>query len=451
MLRFITFTIMKVDFSQTEKQVFTNVFFEVEEAKSRYVVVYGGASSGKSYAVHQLELINIMEDGKGDTLFIRKHGADIRESCYKLLQTLIDDWEVKQLFNVRYSNDQRKITHKPSGRNIIFKGIDDTEKLKSIVGIKRIIIEEANQLEFSDFLELNRRARGVDNIQIIFILNPVSENHWIKTKFCDTDSPYFNDTTVLRFTYKDNTNQVGESFLTTDDVKALEDLKKIDENQYNIYVLAQWGIDNKEGKFCWAFDSSQIKPTFHDPERITWATFDFNVNPMTCTVCQILPELQTLRAIECFKLSNSDIYTMCDRLKAAYPTALWTVTGDASGNNRSTLARDEMTAYKVIAASLGLMNSQIKVPSQNPPLDENKLLVNAVHKNWNIEIDPIKCAPLIYDLQYVEIDERGKILKGESRNGSQSNNNQKKFADFLDNWRYIINMGVKPHFNFGSI
>ena len=441
---------MTVDFSQSQKDLFTNIYFEVEKATSRFVVVYGGASSGKSYAVHQLEVMNIMEEGKGNTLIIRKHGSDIRESCYQLCLNILDDWGIKHLFDIRYSNDQRKITCKHTGRSIIFKGLDDSEKLKSIVGIRRIVIEEANQTEFTDFKELNRRARGIDGIQILLILNPVSENHWIKKQLCDYDSPFRSSTTVLKFTYKDNCNLAGQSFLTDDDRTQLELLSKVDENQYRIYVLGEWGIDNKEGKFCFSFDSkSQIKKTAHDPERITWATFDFNVNPMTCTIAQIFPEIQTVRALECIKLANSDIYEMCDRLLAAYPTALWTVTGDASGNNRSIMARDEMTAYKVIASKLRLMNSQIKVASVNPPLAENKLLVNAIHKNWHIEIDPDKCKPLIYDLQYVEVDEQGKIIKGENRNGGSSDTNQKKFSDFLDNWRYLLNAGVKPHFNYG--
>lgn len=431
---------MIFDIKQNHNKLFTGVFTAVRRAKTRYVVVYGGSGSSKSYSVHQNELIDLLVRDEGDTLVIRKYGADLRESCFKLFKNLIDAYNLRPFFKCTYSGDNRRITLKNTGHSLVFKGIDDPEKLKSIVGIKRIIIEEASQLTFDDFLELNRRARGMEGIQIIFILNPISENHWIKTNFCDEPGAYYNETTVLRFTYRDNCNALGESFLTASDIRELERLKDINENQYRIYVEAQWGVDNKEGKFCWAFDRSQVKPTQLDPEREVWATFDFNVNPLTCTVAQVFPETQTLRAIACIKLDNSDIWKMCDRLNAAYPDVMWYITGDATGRSRSAMVRDNVNYFHIIRDELGLGWPQMQVPTVNPPIEANRLLVNAVHKNWTVEIDPQRCQPLIYDLTYVEVSGEGEIIKDRSTT--------KKYADFLDNWRYLINAAVKKHFAF---
>lgn len=428
----------KIDFSKHQKKLFSRVFFDVRRAKSRYVVVFGGSGSSKSYSVHQSELINIMTQTEGDTLILRKHGADLRESVFKLLNTLIDGWGVRAYFKSNFSNENRRITYLPSGRSIVMRGLDDTEKIKSIVGIKRIILEEANEFSFEDFLELTRRARGIVGIQYILILNPISENHWIKKRLCDADGAYASNTTVLKYTYKDNVNMLGQSFLTKEDIDALELLMQVNENQYRIYVLGEWGVDNTESKFCWAFNRSQIKPTVYDQDRITWATFDFNVNPLTCTIAQVYPDIKTIRGIECIKLQDSDIWKMCERIVATYPNALWNVTGDATGQSRSALVRDNTTYYQIIQQQLHLMNSQIKVPTVNPPIEENRILVNAVHKNWNVELDP-KCEPLIYDLTYVEVNGKGEIIKDRTSN--------KKFADFLDNWRYLLNVAVKPHFN----
>jgi phage terminase large subunit len=430
---------MTIDWSKNADKLFTNVFWRVRKAKKSYVVVYGGASSSKSYSVHQSELINIMTPGKGNTLVLRKQGSDLRESCYALFQNLISEYGLSSLFTSVFSNDQRKITYKPTGRALIFKGVDDPEMLKSIVGIRRVLMEEANQFSYDDFLEINRRARGFEDIQILLILNPVSENHWIKTNMCDVGSPFYEETDILRFTYQDNVNRLGKSFVTEKDKQKLEMYKNIDENHYRIYVLAEWGVDNKEGKFVWAFNREQIVKTEHDAERITWATFDFNVNPLTCTIVQVLPEITTIRAIECFRLENSDIHTMCDRIVAAYPDVIWSVTGDASGQSRSAMVKDNVTYYQIIQQKLRLSSQQIKVPTVNPSIADNQVLVNAVHKNWTVEIDPDRCAPLIYDLTYVEVNGKGEIIKDRS--------SSKKFADFLDNWRYVINIAVKPYFN----
>jgi phage terminase large subunit len=380
-----------------------------------------------------------MTESDGDTLILRKHGADLRESVFKLLNTLIDKWGVRPYFKSNFSNENRRITYLPTGRSIVMRGLDDTEKIKSIVGFKRIILEEASEFTFEDFLELGRRARGIEGIQYILILNPISENHWIKKQLCDADGPYSSKTTVLKYTYKDNVDGYGKSFLTKEDIESLEMLKDVNDNQYRIYVLGEWGVENTESKFVWAFHQGQKKDTTHDPERITWATFDFNVNPLTCTVAQVFPDMKIIRAIECIKLQDSDIWQMCERIQSLYPGALWNVTGDATGQSRSALVRDNTTYYQIIQQQLKLLNSQIKVPTVNPPVEENRILVNAVHKNWTVEIHPVKCQPLIYDLTYVEVNGKGEIIKDRS--------SSKKFADFLDNWRYLLNTAVKPHFN----
>jgi phage terminase large subunit len=429
---------MVIDFEKNAKKLFSKVFYEVRKAKTRYVVVKGGSGSSKSYSVHQSELMNIMQATDGDTLVLRKHGPSIKESTYKLFTTLIDKYELGDYFKCNYSNDNRRIMYKPTGRYIVFRGLDDPEKVKSITGFKRIILEEASEFTFEDFTELTRRVRGIEGIQIILILNPISENHWIKTQLCDNDAPYRPASTVLTYTYLDNVNGFGQSFLTPEDIQELQRLKMVDENQYRIYVLGEWGIENKEGKFCWAFTRSQIKSTVYDDTRLLWLTFDFNVNPLTCTIAQVFPEMETVRAIECIKLENSDIYRMCSQIKAKYPHALYQITGDATGQSRSALTRDNITYYEIIRRELNVTLQQIKVPTVNPSIEENQILVNAVHRNWCIEVDPDRCAALIYDLTYVEVNGRGEIIKDRT--------STKKFADFLDNWRYLINIAVKPHF-----
>src|SRR5579862_3893679 len=143
--------------------------------------------------------------------------------------------------------------------------IQQTKRQEQPAFFRDCLCNGASQYSFDDFPELNRRARGFDEIQITLILNPISENHWIKSNFCDIDSPYFSDSTLLKFTYRDNQNLNGDSFLTENDVKELERLKDINENQYRIYTLGGWGIDNKESKFCRAF--ANPKPRAQKPKQ----------------------------------------------------------------------------------------------------------------------------------------------------------------------------------------
>lgn len=414
-----------VDFQKNADKLFSKVFYKVKASKARIVVVFGSSNSSKSYSVHQNELLNLTKDEKGDTLILRKHGVDIRESSFKLLCQLITDWRMLPYFKTYYSTENRRIVYQPNKKAILFKGLDDSERIKSITGIRRIVMEEASEFTFEDFQELTRRARGFDDIQFVLILNPVSEKHWIKKQLCEPSGAYFNSTEVLKFTYKDN------KFARPADIEALEMLKLVSENQYRIYALGEWGIEDKQNKFAWAFDENlHVGKTEHNPQEVTWLTFDFNVNPMTCTVIQHYEgEVKVIRTI---RLENSNTWAMCDRILSIYPDCFFMVTGDATGGNRNAASPDEMDNYSVIVQKLGITYNQLSVPNVNPKVTDNQLKVNALLLNYPVSIDPDNASELIYDLNYVEMNERKEIIKDRS--------SSKKFADFLDNFRYWVNI-----------
>lgn len=416
---------MTIDFQTHKDKLFNKSFYEIRKAKTRYVVVYGSANSGKSVSAHQSELVNLLT-ADYDILFIRKFASDLKDSCYALLEQQAKRFGIYDLFSWRFSNALREIENRRTGHKILLKGIDDPDKLKSIVGIKRIVIEEADKLVFEDFLELDRRARGQEGIQIVVIYNPISEKHWIKTTLRNPAHVYFPDTTILRFNYQDN------KFCTEADKKALENLKMISENHYRIYALGEDGIEDKQMKFAWAFDENNHTKygVEFNPDEILWLSFDFNVNPMTCGAFQYYDN--TLRAIKCFKLENSNTWEMCARIKAEYPNCLYMVTGDASGENLNAAYRDEMHNYRIIQQELNLNTQQLQVPVKNPSIDTNQILVNAVLLNIPVEIDKDNCQPLIFDLNYVEVDHKKDIIKDRTT--------ERKKSDFLDLFRYLCNV-----------
>jgi len=406
-----------------DPSMFTDVFYKIQKCKKRYLVSLGGAGSSKSYSHHQHELMNLL-DADYDILVLRKHASDIYDSCYRLFINIANEWGVKDLFKWTFSNAKREIQNTITGHRIIFRGIDDPEKVKSIVGIKRILFEEASQGEYADFLELNRRARGVEDIQFTFVLNPISDKHWIKRKLIDR-SEYQDDLDVIVSTYHDN------PFMTEADIKALEQLKTINENQYRIYVLAEWGIDDTTNKFAWSFERlKHVGDCKYNSEEMLYLSFDFNVNPITCLAIQHYDDC--IHVLESIKLDDSNIYELCNVIKSKYPQSMIMVTGDASGKNASAMVKDKLNYYSIIKSELQLSDSQFAVPSVNPSLVENRVLVNAVLQNYEVLINEKTNQPLIFDLQYVEVDEYNKIKKD-----NRSDDKQK--ADILDCFRYYLN------------
>src|SRR6185295_8097546 len=105
---------------------------------------------------------------------------------------------------------------------------------------------------------------------------------------------------------------------------------------------------------------------------------------------------------------------------------------DATGQNTTALVQDDINYYTVIKAQLNLGQAQLKVPSVNPKVKENRMLVNAAFHLCSVTFDKARSKGLIFDCENVSVNDVGDIEKGDR-------NNPKKRADHLDNWRYYLN------------
>lgn len=187
--------------------------------------------------------------------------------------------------------------------------------------------------------------------------------------------------------------------------------------------------------FLWAFAFSRekhlSKTTIEvDRRHELYLSFDFNRNPITCSVIQHYDGC--IKVIECIKLRNSNIYELCNYILINYPNCLYIVTGDATGKGSSALVQDNLNYYIVIMNRLRISENQIKVPAVNPSIEENQVLVNSVMQHYPIQISATKCDGLIFDLENVKLGSDGKIEKSNRMDLTQQ-------ADALDTWRYYLN------------
>jgi len=209
-----------------------------------------------------------------------------------------------------------------------------------------------------------------------------------------------------------------------------------------IFLELYYGIPfaNSSDKFCYSFDEKKhVKSCIWNPKELTYLSFDFNVNPITCMVIQDYDN--KIRVIETIQLENSNIYRLCDAVKIKYPNSTFIVTGDASGKNKSTLNQDNLNNFDVIKVSLNLSKGQMQYLASNPRLDENQILVNAVLEHHSVEIDPDKSQRLINDCKFVEMRADKSIKKGDRDDPNQQ-------ADALDCFRYFLNRYYKRYLKF---
>lgn len=211
-------------------QAFVPLFVD----QSRYQVPWGGAGSGKSHIVARKILYRILKETDQEHKFLicRKVSRTIKRSVFTLMINIIRKWGLYNEFDINRTDFT--ITYKLNSSQLLFTGMDDPEKLKSIEGITGVWMEEATEFTQEDFEQLDLRLRGITKYkkQITLTLNPISEQHWIKKVFFD--SP-IEDCFTLKTTYLDN------SFIDDEYKMVMENKKKTNPRYYNIYALGNWG------------------------------------------------------------------------------------------------------------------------------------------------------------------------------------------------------------------
>lgn len=144
-----------------------------------YLMV-GGYGSGKSFTGFLKTGIKATME-KRKMLVVRKVFATIKDSCCDDLKEGIELINKMDRWKFKVSPLEANCTN---GSKIIFRGMDDWRKIKSIKNIDYIIVEEADELTLDDLKELRKRLR-VNNIKkhIIFMCNPISKRSSIYKMF----------------------------------------------------------------------------------------------------------------------------------------------------------------------------------------------------------------------------------------------------------------------------
>lgn len=241
---------MQIDFSNFY-DLLNEVFWDFFEDKNRIRISFGGGGSGKSVEAFQETIYKLITEPGHNYLICRKVAATNKTSTFSLFQQLINNLALNtdpEIENINVSpcfkinKTDMSITCLHNGNMAVFKGLDDIEKIKSITFpggvLTDILIEEASEITQKDFDQLNVRLRGKSKVpfQITMLLNPISDQHWIKREFFDLRSYQKKyKVTILKTTYLDN------KFIDDDYKAVLEGYKDIDYEFYKVYCLGEWG------------------------------------------------------------------------------------------------------------------------------------------------------------------------------------------------------------------
>ena len=216
-------------------EIITPKFWEFHEvfrdSLYTYYVLKGGRSSGKSTTA-AIELILELVKNPITILCVRKVGNTLSESCYEQLKEAISMLGMDRYFKLNQS--PLKITYKPRGNSIIFRGADDPAKIKSIKMSKFPItvlwIEELAEFKTEEEVStivlsiLRAKLEGGLNYKIIYSYNPPKRKQsWVNKVFESVIQP--NHVYLHKSTYLDNPYISDDFILEAEHIRQVKPLK----------------------------------------------------------------------------------------------------------------------------------------------------------------------------------------------------------------------------------
>lgn len=195
-----------------------------------FQVLVGGMGSGKSRMVIQEIERSAMQWPKLPIAVYRKTLPSLRDST-------LAEWQNHHTQELWHYREKFVRSDCINGSFINFRGLDEANKAKSSeYGL--LIMEEADEFTFEDFLFLKGRVRkkGAWPLRIILLLNPVDEEHWIYQQFVKNEATYQSagGLLLLHLSTYDNAENLPDGYIA-------QNTAGMSPDEIDRYVHGHWG------------------------------------------------------------------------------------------------------------------------------------------------------------------------------------------------------------------
>ena len=309
-----------------------DIYYYALESKARVIVLYGGRDSGKSYfAGGQYIPIAMSQEDYFRGVTVRKVGNTHKDSTYTEILDGVEALGIDDEFESIKS--PLEITH-CNGAKMIFRGLDEPKKMKSLKGLNFVWVEEAEDLTRKDYDDMLMLLRGEGYQRLVMSFNPVDETHFSNKDFAQAEKSrvfeWFDDGrpkvweidineeidgelveyTVLCIcsVYTDNAFISGHRKLT------IEKLKEHDPELYEVYRNGKYGKTGGSILRNWEvkdFDKEQI--LFENFDNKGYSQ-DFGFNHANCILSAATYDnnLYIFDEIYVHEMSTADIIKIAD-------------------------------------------------------------------------------------------------------------------------------------------
>ncbi len=435
----------------------------------RFIVLYGGSSSGKSFSVAQFfAILSYYEECS--MLVMRKVGASIEKTIYADFKAAINGIDgLAECCRFK----QNSIVFNNGGK-IDFSGLDDPEKIKGISQYKRVFLDELSEYDETDFKQIRLRLRGQEGQQIVAAFNPISEEHWIKKKWfdreewheipmsltvggeilppelCAVKSVRMNseklilnpntgeydrhapDTIVIQSTYLNNFWVVGSpdgkyGYYDYQAIANFENDRINDPDYYQVYALGEWGHIRTGAEFFPSFNRGVVCGKFpFNPELPIHISMDSNVLPyVTATFFQKEYKPDDVQQVTQFdelpiespnNSARKAAKVIAAKLREYNYGGKVYLHGDASGKAANTIDENNRSFFDLVIDELEHEGFEVEdcIGNKNPSVATTGEFINAV---WDGRVPGVAiridndCTTSIDDYQAVQKDENGAIAK----------------------------------------
>jgi len=201
-------------------------------------MIAGGRNSGKSHSIAKYIIIQTLKS-KINVLCTRKTQTSISDSVHRLLCDIIVNNNLEDYFTIT-----DRTIKSFTGSEIVFYGLQDSSKIKSMENVEIVFLEECDALTDYDITTLIPTFRS-DSTRLFFVFNPRSSQDAVYKNYItphlhelNTDGHYTNDDlnlSIQLINYTDN------PFISDSSLKEIELMKASSYSQYEHHYL---GVPN---------------------------------------------------------------------------------------------------------------------------------------------------------------------------------------------------------------
>ena len=195
----------------------------------------------------------IMELEDSNLLVVRKVYRTNKDSTYSELRKAINDLGVAHLWS--HTTSPMELTYKPTGQKILFRGLDDPQKISGVTVEKGhlcwVWIEEGYEMKEErelDFIDESIRGILPKHLwyQITITFNPWNKSHWMKKRFFD---PIYGEKEEFKKNPKDDpdvfattTNYLMNEWIDDSFRGTMHRMSLNNPKRYNVAGLGNWGV-----------------------------------------------------------------------------------------------------------------------------------------------------------------------------------------------------------------